>query len=145
MLGVWHLRVVRHAGPMLAESLYGASLEQGRAQCAEAASLAPDMLAVRFGCAIALLEADPERATQEAATILDTVVRLPARDAAAQLIQADARRRLDLLRSGAWRTSAKGLGTGTERVELLDDAAAAAPGARPSRHGSRAARSPVGA
>lgn len=102
MLGVWHLRVVRHAGPMLAESLYGASLEQGRAQCEEAASLAPDMLAVRFGCAIALLEADPKRSTQEAVEILDTVVRLPAGDAAAELIQADARRRLELLRSGAW-------------------------------------------
>jgi tetratricopeptide (TPR) repeat protein len=101
LLGVWHLRVVRHAGPMLAEQLYGASLEQGRAQCAEAASLAPDVLAVRFGCAIALLEADPGRYTEEAAETLDTVAKLPADDAATQLIRADARRRLDLLKSGA--------------------------------------------
>lgn len=101
LLGVWHLRVVKHAGPMLAESLYGASLEQGRAQCREAASLAPEILAVRFGCAVALLEADPRRYTQDALKILDTVARLPAGDAATQLIRADARRRLDLLRSGA--------------------------------------------
>jgi hypothetical protein len=101
MLGVWHLRVVKHAGSLLAESLYGASLEQGRARCEEAASLAPEVLALRFGCAIALLEASPRRYTQDALEILDTVVRLPAGDVAAQLIQADARRRLDALKSGA--------------------------------------------
>jgi hypothetical protein len=101
LLGVWHLRVVKHAGPMLAEELYGASLDQGRAQCEEAASLAPDIMAVRFGCAIALLEADPLRYKEQAVETLDTVTRLPAGDAAAQLIQADARRRLDLLTSGA--------------------------------------------
>jgi hypothetical protein len=101
LLGVWHLRIVRHAGPMLAESLYAASLEQGRAQCEEAANLAPEILAVRFGCAIALLEADPKRYTEEALETLDTVARLPADDATAQLIRADARHRLDAIRSGA--------------------------------------------
>jgi hypothetical protein len=101
MLGVWHLRVVKHAGPMLAESLYGASAEQGRAQCDEAAGLAPEVLAVRFGCAVALLEADPRRYRQEALETLDAVTKLPVGDAAAQLIRADARRRLDALKSGA--------------------------------------------
>jgi hypothetical protein len=101
MLGVWHLRVVKHAGPMLAESLYGASLDQGRAQCDEAARLAPEIVAVRLGCAVALLEADPRRYRQAALATLDAVTRLPAGDAAAQLIQADARRRLDALESGA--------------------------------------------
>ena len=110
LLGVWHLRVVTHAGPMLAERLYGASLEQGRGQCAEAASLAPDVLAVRFGCAIALLEADPRRYTEEAAETLDTVAKLPADDAATQLIRADARRRLDGLKSGAWDPAGDGSG-----------------------------------
>jgi hypothetical protein len=101
MLGVWHRRVVKHGGPMLAESLYGASVEQGRAQCDEAARLAPEILGVRFGCALALLEADPARYRQEALETLDAVTSLPARDAAAHLIQADARRRLDALKSGA--------------------------------------------
>jgi hypothetical protein len=101
MLGVWHLRLVKYAGAMLAESLYGASLAQGRAQCAKAAGLAPEDLAIRFGCAIALLEADPGRYAQAAEAALDTVVQLPAGDAAAKLIQAEARRRLDLLKSGA--------------------------------------------
>jgi hypothetical protein len=110
MLGVWHLRVVKHAGPMLAESLYGASLEQGRAQCDEAARLAPEILAVRLGCAVALLEADPRRYRQAALATLDAVTRLPAGDAAAQLIQADARRRLDALESGAPEDLGKDLG-----------------------------------
>jgi hypothetical protein len=100
VLGIWHLRVVKHAGPILAESLYGASLEQGRGQCDEAAKLAPQILAVQFGCALALLEADPTHQTRDVIEILDTVARLPAGDAAARLIQADARRRLDALRSG---------------------------------------------
>jgi hypothetical protein len=55
---------------MLAESLYGASLAQGRTQLEEAARLAPEILAVRFGCAIALLEADPRRYRQDALAIL---------------------------------------------------------------------------
>ncbi len=100
MMGVWHLRVVKHAGPMLAESLYGASLEQGHAQCAEAESLAPEVPALRFGCAISLLEADPKRYADEAMEGLETVARLPADDAAAQLIRTEARRRLDALKSG---------------------------------------------
>jgi hypothetical protein len=90
MMGVWHLRVVKHAGPMLAESLY---------ECVRAESLAPEVPAVRFGCAISLLEADPKRYADQAMDALDTVARLPADDAAAQLIRAEARRRLDALKS----------------------------------------------
>jgi len=99
MLGVWHLRLIKHAGPLLAQSLYDASLDRGLEQCAEAASLAPDDLAMRFGCAVSLLEAHPRRYAGEAADVLDTVVRLPARDAAARLVQAEARRRLAALKS----------------------------------------------
>lgn len=99
MLGVWHLRLVKHAGPLLAQSLYDASLDRGREQCAEAASLAPDDLAIRFGCAISLLEAHPRRFADETAEVLDTVVRLPANDAATELVQTEARRRLAALKS----------------------------------------------
>ncbi|HEX5078762.1 MAG TPA: hypothetical protein VFV80_06380 [Geminicoccaceae bacterium] len=101
LLGVWHLRIVKHAGPLLAESLYGASLAEGRAQCAAAARLAPGIIAVRFGCAVALLEADPRRYRADAMATLDTVARLPADDAATRLIRADARHRLAMLRSAA--------------------------------------------
>jgi hypothetical protein len=110
MLGVWHLRLVKHAGPLLAASLYDATLEQGRAQCAEASSLAPEVLALRFGCAISLLEADPRRYTQQAMDTLDTVTRLPAADAAARLIQAEALRRLDEFKSGG----REGFGDGSD-------------------------------
>ncbi|MEM7400122.1 MAG: hypothetical protein AAF354_14520 [Pseudomonadota bacterium] len=99
LLGVWHLRLVKHAGPLLAESLYDASVERGREQCAEAASLAPDDLAIRFGCAISLLEAHPTRFADEAVDVLDTLVRLPAKDAATELVQNEARRRLAALES----------------------------------------------
>jgi hypothetical protein len=99
LLGVWHLRLVKHAGPLLAQSLYDASLDRGREQCAEAASLAPDEVAIRFGCAISLLEVQPRRYVGEAAAILDTVVRLPAKDAATRMVQAEARRRLAALES----------------------------------------------
>jgi len=102
MLGVWHLRLVKHAGPLLAQSLYDASLDRGRAQCTEAASLAPDDLVIRFGCAISLLEANPRRYADEAAAILDTVTRLPAKDAANELVQARARHRLATLNRELW-------------------------------------------
>jgi tetratricopeptide (TPR) repeat protein len=102
MLGVWHLRLVKYAGPLLAQSLYDASLDRGREQCAEAATLAPDDLAMRFGCAISLMEAQPGRYTGQAVEVLDTVVRLPAKDAAAALVQAEARRRLAAIKSELW-------------------------------------------
>jgi hypothetical protein len=102
MLGVWHLRLVKHAGHLLAQSLYGASVERGREACAEAAILAPDDLAMRFGCAISLLEINPRRYGVEAAEVLDTVLRLPAKDVAAELVQAEARRRLAAFESDPW-------------------------------------------
>lgn len=102
MLGVWHLRLVKYAGPLLAQSLYDASVDRGRERCAEAASLAPDDLAMRFGCAISLLEVQPRRYADEAAEVLDTVVHLPAKDVAARLVQDEARRRLAELKAEPW-------------------------------------------
>lgn len=92
LLGMWHLQVVRHAGPALGSSLYGANEQEGLAACARALGIAPDDPALRFGCALSRLQADPQRFGWSTLRELSRVIRLPARDAAERLVQAEAGR-----------------------------------------------------
>lgn len=101
VLGIWHLQVVRHGGSALAEDLYAASTEKGRDHCARAKALAPGELALRYGCALSLLELDAEAFGEAAAEELKRVVRAPADDAAERLVQNEARRLLKRSDRGA--------------------------------------------
>jgi hypothetical protein len=94
LLGIWHLQVVRHASDGLAAELFGASRAAGLEHCARAEALGPEELALRYGCALSLLELDPERYGQRARQALEMVGRMPARDAAEELVRADAARLL---------------------------------------------------
>lgn len=88
LTGIWHLQVVRHAGDQLARSLYGASRAAGRRLCARALKLDPDALALRFGCAMSLLDLDRSAYHDEALAELQKVVRGAAGgDAANRLIR----------------------------------------------------------
>lgn len=101
LLGMWHLQIVRRADAALARSLYGATEKEGVARCAKAAALAPEEPALRLGCAVSLYELDPATWRRRAMRSLAAVSRMPAADAAARLIRADARGRLARLTIGS--------------------------------------------
>jgi len=103
LLGIWHLQIVRHGSAVLAAELYGASAEAGLALCRRAAVLAPEALALRYGCAVSLLEVSPKRFGQEALGTLVAIVRMPAADAAERLVQRAARQRIAAFRRKAAR------------------------------------------
>lgn len=90
VLGMWHLQVVRHAGQVLASSLYGASPQTGLAQCEKALALAPRNLGIRFGCALSRLQANPDGIDWRALNQLKLVEHMPAEDAADGLVRAKA-------------------------------------------------------
>ncbi|HSA82751.1 MAG TPA: hypothetical protein VLE23_18175, partial [Geminicoccaceae bacterium] len=101
LLGIWHLQIVRHGSAALAAELYDASAEAGLELCREAETLAPEALALRYGCAVSLLDVDPERFGDEALGTLLAIVRMPAADAAERLVQGAARERIAALRREA--------------------------------------------
>jgi hypothetical protein len=92
LLGMWHLQVVRHAGYALARSLYGADVQTGVAQCDKALTMAPQDLAIRFGCALSRLQADPDGVDWQALDELKLVGHMPAENAAETLVRAKAER-----------------------------------------------------
>ena len=94
LLGIWHLQAVHAGSPALALELYGASAAQGLELCRRAADEAPEALALRYGCAISMLELDPAALGAEALAELAAIVALPAADAAERLIQGAARGRI---------------------------------------------------
>jgi hypothetical protein len=103
LLGIWHLQAVHAGSPALALELYGASAAQGLALCRRAAAAAPEALALRYGCAVSLLEVNRERFGREALGTLVAIVGMPAADAAERLVQRAARQRIAAFRQKAAR------------------------------------------
>jgi len=101
LLGIWHLQLVRRASAMLAAELYGASEAEGVRLCRRAAARAPAAIALRYGCAVSMLELNPERFGREALATLVAIVRMPAANAAERLVQQAASREIGLLRQSA--------------------------------------------
>ena len=99
LLGIWHLRIVARAGDALAERLYGARRETGVALCSQAMAGPRRALALQHGCAVSLIELDPERFADTAERTLATIEEAKARDVADSLVQAEAARLLDGLKS----------------------------------------------
>jgi hypothetical protein len=95
LLGIWHLRVVHYGTAPLARELYGASAETGLSLCRRAAAEAPAVLALRYGCAIAMLELDPDGLGDEARAELSAILARSPSDAAERWVQNAARERLE--------------------------------------------------
>jgi hypothetical protein len=76
---MWHLQIVRHAGPALAGELYGATAEKGLAHCVRALELAPESIGLRFGCGVSLLAVGRGAYGRQAAELLRAALRLPPR------------------------------------------------------------------
>jgi hypothetical protein len=99
LLGIWHLRIVQRAGAALAGSLYGADRETGLELCSQAMGTAGEALALRYGCARALVDLDREAFAGEAERTLAEIKETRARDVADALAQAEAARLLAQLKS----------------------------------------------
>jgi hypothetical protein len=87
LLGIWHLQLVRFGGAALAGKLYEASAAEGLALCRGVRARAPAVLALRYGCAVAMLGLDPQRLGAEAQGEFRAIVALPPANAAERLIQ----------------------------------------------------------
>ncbi len=103
LLGIWHLQLVRHGSAVLAAELYGASEADGLRLCRETAERAPAAIALRYGCAVSMLELDPKRLGREALRTLVAVIQLPAANAAERLVQQAAGRQIAAFRQRAAR------------------------------------------
>ncbi len=103
LLGIWHLQLVRHGSAVLAAGLYGASEAEGLRLCRQAVDRAPTAIALRYGCAVSMLELDPKRHGHEALQSLVAIIQMPAADAAERLVQQAAGRQIDRLSQSAAR------------------------------------------
>jgi hypothetical protein len=101
LLGIWHLQLVHRGSAVLAAEFYGASEAEGVRLCRRAARRAPDAIALRYGCAVSMLELDPARHAREALQTLAAITQMPAADAAERLVQRAALRQLDALEPSA--------------------------------------------
>jgi hypothetical protein len=101
LLGIWHLQLVRRASAVLATELYGASEAEGVRLCRRAAARAAAVIALRYGCAVSMLELDRERFGREALATLVAIVQMPAANAAERLVQRAALREIGALRQSA--------------------------------------------
>lgn len=99
LLGMWHLRVVHHAGDALAESLYGANRETGLELCSKAMTESDSALALKYGCAMVLAELAPAEFADTAEQTLAAIREAKAQDAADSLVQAEAAHLLAELKS----------------------------------------------
>ena len=98
LLGIWHLQLVRRGSAVLADEFYGASEDEGVELCRRAVVRAPQAIALRYGCAVSMLDLDPEHLGREALRELVAIVRLPPANAAERLVQQAALGRIDAFR-----------------------------------------------
>jgi hypothetical protein len=101
---------VQRAGDALAEGLYGASRAAGVELCSRALAGIHAALALRYGCALTLVQLDPDGFGDTAEVTLARVKNSAPQDAADRLVQAAATRLLDELKSGAFRRSGRDVG-----------------------------------
>jgi hypothetical protein len=109
LLGMWHLSIVQRAGEALAEGLYGASRADGVELCS-AALAGAQALPLQYGCALTLVEVDPDQFEDAAETTLARVKDSAPQDAADGLVQAAAAKLLDEIESGAFQRSDRAAG-----------------------------------
>ena len=73
-LGAWHLEIVQHAGPVLANLMYGASREEGLLHYRTALTLDPQSALLQMNFALALLAMEDEDVIADARRALETAM-----------------------------------------------------------------------
>ena len=107
-LGAWHLEVVRHAGPVLADITYGARRSEGLKAFHEALAADPGNLLLHFHFALSILALDVEEFRSDALTALRDGYKDPRADALTKFTRARADKLMEALKSGT-----------TEEIETL--------------------------
>ena len=100
-LGGWHFEVVRLAGRMLAKTLYGASLTEGRTAFSKAITLKPRSVVLQYNFARALLLNDPTTNRTEAVQALEVALAAAPMNHLEKIIKARARTVLDAANTGS--------------------------------------------
>ncbi len=101
LFGGWNYEVVRLAGPILADTLFSASLAAGHAAFAKAISLMPDSVVLQYSFARALLMDDPAENREEAVQALDKALAAKRRNHLDNIIAGRARSVMDAVKSGS--------------------------------------------
>lgn len=99
-LGAWHLEIVHHAGPILAELSYGASRAQGLKLYREALADAPYNAILHFHFALSLMALDPDEFAPEAKTELQKSAAIDTTDAMTLFTRNQARQLLRTMEEG---------------------------------------------
>jgi tetratricopeptide (TPR) repeat protein len=73
-LGAWHLEIVQHAGPLLADLMYGASRDKGLLHFRTALTLDPHSALLQMNFALALLAMEREDMITEATRALEIAI-----------------------------------------------------------------------
>lgn len=99
-LGAWHLEIVHHAGPILAELGYGADRTTGLELYRKAISKGSEIAILHFHFALALLAMQESNATDEARTSLQNVLGNRSKDNLTRHARLNAKKLLDALVPG---------------------------------------------
>ncbi len=90
-LGAWHLEIVHHAGPILAEITYTASRSRGLTLFREALARDPSNAILRVHFALSILALDQVSFRNEAQSALAAALKVPTNDAFTIFMQSQAR------------------------------------------------------
>jgi tetratricopeptide (TPR) repeat protein len=97
-LGAWHLEIVQHAGPVLADLMYGASRDKGLQHFRTALSLDPHSALLQMNFALALLAMEREDKVTEATRALEVAVADDSQDHLVSYTRHQARQLLQALK-----------------------------------------------
>jgi len=95
--GAWHLEIVQHAGPVLADLIYGASRDKGLLHFRTALTLDPHNALIQMNFALALLAMEREEMVTEATRALEIAVADDSRDHLVSYTRHQARQLLQAL------------------------------------------------
>ncbi len=101
LLGGWNFEVVRLAGPILADTLFSASLAAGRAAFTKANSLMPGSVVLQYSFARALLVDDPDTNRTEAIQLLKNALAAKRKDHLDGIIASRARAVMDAVQANS--------------------------------------------
>ena len=103
-LGAWHLEIVQHAGPVLADLMYGASRDKGLQHYRTALTLDPHSALLQMNFALALLAMEREDMVTQATRALEITIADDSQDHLVSYTRRQARQLLQALKDRDMKT-----------------------------------------